>query len=370
MVTSCDYQQKAEQQAYLGLNKKDFQTVVQGDAIDLYILRNANGIEAAITNYGARLVSLLVPDREGKLLDVVLGFDNIADYLAQPSSFGATMGRVTNRIGYGKFALDGDTIRLSKNNGKHTIHGGDEGWRQQVFNAEQPNDSTLVLSYRSPDGESGFPGTVNVKVTYTLTATNALTINYNAKTDKKTVINMTNHSFFNLSGNPERSIMDNLLYVNANSFTPIDSTLIPTGEIQSVKGTPFDFTTPISIADGLARDSLNKQLQYAEGLDLNFVLNTAGNATAPAARLYEPTSGIALAVYTNEPGIQVYTANTMNPAQKGKGGHPFRKHTAVCLETQHFPDAPNKPQWPSIVLEPGDVYHSTCIYKFTLGRTE
>ncbi|MFC6102369.1 aldose epimerase family protein [Olivibacter domesticus] len=361
---SCN-QQKPDSNTQSGLNRQDFQTLVNGDSTDLFTIFNAKGMQVSITNYGGRIVSLLVPDKSDQLLDVVLGFDHIDDYVAMPSSFGATMGRVTNRIGYGQFVLDGDTIKLDKNNGLHTIHGGGSGWRQQVFDAIQPNDSTLILSYLSPDGEAGFPGNVNVTVKYTVTATNALVIDYAAQTDKKTVINMTNHSFFNLSGNPENSILDNILYVNANHFTPIDTSLITTGEILPVAGTPFDFNKPLPIKEAITRDSTNEQLQLVGGLDHNWVLNTAGNPAILAAKLYAPSSGIALEVYTNEPGIQVYTGNMLDGSQSGKGGHPFNKQTAVCLETQHFPDAPNKPEWPSIVLTPDAVYHSTCIYQFT-----
>lgn len=364
IFTSCN-QQKPNLNTQSGLNRKDFQTVVNGDSTDLFTIFNTNGMEVSITNYGGRIVSLLVPDRSDHLLDVVLGFDNIGDYVAKPSSFGATMGRVTNRIGYGQFMLDGDTIKLDKNNGLHTIHGGSTGWRQQVFDAVQPNDSTLILSYLSPDGEAGFPGNVSVTVKYTVTAANALVIDYSAQTDKKTVINMTNHSFFNLSGNPESSILDNILYVNANQFTPLDTSLITTGEIRSVAGTPFDFNKPMNIKRGIARDSANKQLAIVGGLDHNWVLNTGGDPTILAAKLYSPTSGISLEVYTNEPGIQVYTGNMLDGSQSGKGDHPFNKQTAVCLETQHFPDAPNKPEWPSIVLTPENTYHSICTYQFT-----
>lgn len=367
IFASCN-QQKSHLKTPSGLTRQNFQTVVNGDSTDLFTIVNTKGMEVSITNYGARIVSLVVPDKDGRLLDVVLGFDHIDDYLAKPSSFGATMGRVTNRIGYGRFVLDGDTIALDKNNGPHTIHGGGAGWRQQVFDAEQPNDSTLILSYLSPDGEAGFPGNVKVTVKFTVTTANALTIDYAAQTDKKTVINMTNHSFFNLSGNPENSIMDNTLYVNANHFTPLDTSLITTGEILPVAGTPFDFNQPLSIKEGIARDSTNKQLQIVGGLDHNWVLNTGGDPTILAAKLYAPSSGIALEVFTNEPGIQVYTGNMLDGSQSGKDGHPFNKQTAVCLETQHFPDAPNKPEWPSVVLMPENAYHSICTYQFTIGQ--
>jgi len=362
---ACNHTDNNERTTVSGLKRADFQTVVQGDSTDLFVLRNKNGMEAAITNYGGRLISLMVPDKTGKLRDVVLGFDNISDYTAQPSSFGATMGRVTNRIAYGQFILDGDTIKLDKNNGQHTIHGGSDGWRQQVFKANQPNDTTLTLTYLSPDGESGFPGNVSAKVTYTLQANNALAIHYEATTDKKTVINMTNHSFFNLSGDSEQSIMDDILYVNASAYTPIDTVLIPTGQLEPVAGTPFDFNQPLSIANGIARDSTNAQIKQVDGLDHNWVLNTKGDTTQLAASVQDTQTGILLNVYTSEPGIQVYTANSLNGTQKGKGNRTFVKYGAICLETQHYPDAPNQAKWPSVVLNPDDTYQSTCIYQFT-----
>ncbi|QNL49760.1 galactose mutarotase [Olivibacter sp. SDN3] len=367
LLNSCS-QEKATSNNQQPLNRADFQTALQGDSTDLFIIRNDQGLEAAITNYGARIVALWVPDKNGVMQDVVLGFETIDDYLAQPSSFGATMGRVTNRIAYGKFVLDGDTVRLDKNNEQHTIHGGNNGWRQQIFKAQQPNDSTLILTYFSPDGEAGFPGNVNVQVTYTLTAANALDIDYTAETDRKTVINMTNHSFFNLSGDLTSSIMDDILYINADHYTPLDTSLITTGEIRPVADSPFDYRTPMSIREGIARDSAHKQIQLVDGLDHNWVLNTKGEIDVLTAKVYSPASGIGLEVYTNEPGIQVYTGNMLDGSQKGKGGYPLNKQQAICLETQHFPDAPNKPEWPSTVLKPGETYHSKCIYKFTVGN--
>lgn len=351
-----------------GLDKHDFQTVVNGDSTDLYILRNANGMEACITNYGGRVVSLMVPDATGGFRDVVQGFDHIDAYTAQPSSFGATMGRFANRIANGRFVLDGDTVQLDRNSGQHTIHGGGEGWRAQVFAAEQPDDSTLVLSYTSPDGESGFPGEVTVSVTFALNQRNELAISYEAETTEKTIINLTNHSFFNLAGDPAKTVLDHILYVNAMQYTPLDSTLITTGEILPVAGTPFDFTEPVSLGTALASDSSHTQLQLASGIDHNFVLDTDGSIDELAARLYAPSSGIAMEVYTNEPGLQVYTGNMLDGSRTGKEGVPYGKQTAICLETQHFPDAPNKPHWPTTVLEPGNTYTSACIYRFSVVK--
>lgn len=362
VILSC-VQKATNSKVKSSLEKANFETIVNGDSTHLFTLKNPH-MEVGITNYGGRIVSLLVPDKNNSPLDVVLGFDNIQDYLAKPNSFGATMGRVTNRIANGTFVLDGDTIRIDKNNGQHAIHGGSKGWRQQVFKGNQRNDSTLFLSYRSPDGESGFPGNVEVNIQYTLTQNNALRIEYTAKSDKKTVINLTNHSFFNLSGNPQNIVLDDILFVNAGYFTPVDSQAIPTGKIVPVLNTPFDFTTPIKIKDAIKRDSTSEQLRFVSGFDHNWVLDTKGNLNDPAASVYSPISGIKLTVYTDEPGIQVYTANTLDQSQKGKKNIPFRKYGAICLETQHFPDTPNKPSWPSIVLNPGEKYHSTCIYEF------
>ncbi len=364
LVAACVDREPTGMTTKSGLDRTAFRTVINGDSTDLFILTNAAGAEVCITNYGGRVVSLMVPDAQGKLQDVVLGFDHIEEYTSKPSSFGATVGRFANRIAYGRFELDGDTIQLAINSGEHSIHGGHEGWQYQVFDASQPNDTTLILAYTSPGGEGGFPGNVTVEVTFVLTHDHALAIDYTAQADKKTVINMTNHSFFNLSGNPAKTILDNVLYVNAHQYTPLDEGLITTGEVLSVADSPFDFTAPISIGDGVNRDGTHEQLEITQGIDHNFVLNTDRNIETLAARLYSPSSGISLEVYTNEPGMQVYTSNMLDGSRIGKNGVPYHKQTAICLETQHFPDSPNKPYWPSTVLHPGQTYHSTCIYKF------
>lgn len=350
------------------LERKNFQSVVNDKKTDLFTLQNNSGAEVCITNYGGRIVSLSVPDREGQLQDVVLGFDNIQEYVAQPSSFGATIGRFANRIAYGKFLLDGDTVSLDLNNGKHTIHGGAAGWRNQVFDAEQTADSLLVLRYVSEDGEAGFPGEVQVKVTFSLSDDNALKIDYSAETDKKTVINMTNHSFFNLSGNPETTILDHVLLVNADAYTPLNEELITTGELEEVASTPFDFTNPISVKAALQRDSLHPQLQLAHGFDHNYVLRSQGELGALAGEVYSPSTGISLAVYTTEPGLQVYTGNMLDGSRTGKRGIAYHKQTGICLEPQHYPDSPNKPAWPSTILEPDGEYKSSTIYQFGVKK--
>lgn len=292
-----------------GLDRQRFQSVVKGDSTDLYVLTNAAGMEVCITNYGGRIVSVMVPDASGEFRDVVLGFDHIDEYTSKPSSFGATVGRYANRINKGRFTLDGDTVQLDVNSGEHSIHGGSEGWQYQVFDAEQPNDSTLTLSYLSPSGEGGFPGEVRVAVSFIINEHNELAIRYEARTTERTVINMTNHSFFNLSGDPNKTILEDVLYVDASRYSPLDSTLITTGELLPVDNSPFDFRKPTGIGEGMARDSAHGQLKIAQGIDHNFVLNTNGDASTLAAHLYSPQSGIALEIYTDEPGIQVYTGN-------------------------------------------------------------
>ena len=351
-----------------GLSKADFKKEIGKDTTGLYVLKNAAGMEVCITNFGGRIVSIMVPDKAGKMQDVVLGFDSVADYINIPSDFGASIGRYANRINKGLITLDGKTIQLPKNNFGHCLHGGPKGWQYQVYQkVNQINDTTIELTRFSPDGDQNFPGNVTAKVTYTLTKDNAIRINFEATTDKKTVINMCNHSYFNLSGDPKNLITDNLLYINADNFTPVDSTYMTTGEIVTVKGTPMDFTTPKVVGADIAKTDY-VQIKNGNGYDHNWVLNTAGDVTKQAAKVVSPISGISLEVYTNEPGIQVYTGNFLDGKVKGKKGIVYKQRTGICLETQHYPDSPNKPQWPSVILEPGKVYKSTCIYKFGVNK--
>ena len=349
-----------------GLDPQKFQTEVNGKQTQLYTLTNANGMEVCITNYGGRIVSIMVPDKAGEMQDVVLGFDSIADYINIPSDFGAAIGRYANRINQGKLVLDGETIQLPQNNYGHCLHGGPTGWQYQVYTGEQLNDSTLQLTMQSPDGDNNFPGNVTAHVTYTLKGNNSIDIQYDATTDKKTVINMTNHSYFNLSGNPQNSITDNLLYVNADSITPVDSTFMTTGEMLALEGNSMDFRNAKPIADAL--DMANEQVKFGMGIDHNYVLNTKGNIEEVAARLVCPSTGISLEVYTDEPGIQVYTGNFLDGSVKGKKGMVYNQRAAICMETQHYPDSPNKPQWPSVILEPGQTYQSHCIFKFGVEK--
>lgn len=360
---------KKEEKTVSGLLRSDFQTVVNGtDSIDLWVLKNAAGAEVAITNFGGRIVSVMVPDKEGVMQDVVLGYDSISDYLNNPGDFGATIGRYANRIHQGRFVLDGDTIQLPQNNFGHCLHGGPEGWQYKVFKqVRQPDAATLEMTLVSPDGDMNFPGTVTATVLFKLTDDNAIDIQYTATTDKKTIINMCNHSYFNLSGNPANTITDHVLYVNASRFTPVDSTFMTTGAIDSVKNTPMDFSVSKAIGAEINQYEY-AQLKNGNGYDHNWVLDTNNDVAQLAASLVSPLSGIKLEVFTNEPGIQVYSGNFLDGTLTGKKGIVYQQRAAVCLETQHFPDSPNKADWPSVVLEPGQTYNSRVIYKFSVEK--
>ena len=345
-----------------GLNPQDFKT----DSTALYTLTNESGMEVCITNFGGRIVSILVPDKDGEMRDVVLGFDNVSDYYPQnnQTDFGAAIGRYANRINQGRFTLDGVTYQLPQNNYGHCLHGGPTGWQYRAYEAVEADAKHVKLRLVSPDGDNGFPGTVTACVTYTLTPDNAIDIAYEAVTDKATVINMTNHAYFNLSGEPAtHSIEDDILYLNASHFTPVDSTFMTTGEIRAVGNFPVNFTQPKRIGQDINHPTC-KQIRNGHGYDHNWVLDTDGNIKAVAAELYCPATGIDLKVYTDEPGIQVYSGNFLDGTVVGKKGiaYPFR--SAICLETQHYPDTPNKADWPSAVLRPGETYTSHCIFAF------
>lgn len=361
---ACTQGSKQPELTKSGLNPENFAREYNGKKTALYKLVNANGMEVCVTNFGGRIVSIMTPDKTGELRDVVLGFDSVAAYFPENnlSDFGASIGRYANRINQGKIVIDGDTIQLPQNNFGHCLHGGPTGWQYQVYDAQQPNDSTVVLTMHSPDGDNNFPGNVTATVTYTLTGDNAVDIAYSATTDKKTVINMTNHSYFNLSGDPANKITDNILYINANEYTPVDSTYMTTGEIVTVTDTPMDFTTPKAVGQDIEADFI--QLKNGNGYDHNWVLATKGDISVPAVTLESPISGIKLTVYTDEPGIQVYSGNFLDGTQTGKNGKVYQQRTGICLESQHYPDSPNKPEWPSVILEPGQTYTSHCIFKF------
>lgn len=367
-VAGCANKQKeapVEQTTLSGLKKSDFQSVVNGDSTNLYVLTNANGVEVTLTNYGGRIVSVMVPDRDGNMKDVVLGFDKIDDYVNVNNNFGATIGRYGNRIAKGKITVDGVEYQLPQNNFGHTLHGGPQGFDKKVFKAEQINNQTVVFSYLSKDGEANFPGNLDVKVTMTLTDDNAIDLQYEATTDKETVVNLTNHSYFNLNGDGNSTILNDSLTINADAFTPVDDTFMTTGEISPVEGTPMDFRTPTAI--GARIDNYDyAQLKNGDGYDHNWVLNTKGDVTQVAATVYSPVTGIQLDVYTVEPGMQVYTGNFLDGSVTGKNGAVYAKRNAICLETQKYPDSPNKPEWPSPYLKPGEKYSSRCIYKFSV----
>lgn len=347
-------------------NIQAFHQTIDNKEVNIFELKNKAGLTASITNYGGRLVSLLVPDKTGKLRDVVAGFDRVNGYEQSTEPyFGALIGRYGNRIARGKFTLEGKTYDLFINNPPNTLHGGKKGYQAVVWEAKQLDAQRLELSYTSPDMEEGYPGNLKIKVVYELTADNALKITYQAVTDQTTVVNLTNHAFFNLNGEASGSILGHLVRINAAHYTPVDATLIPTGKIDPVKGTPFDFQTPIPI--GARINDHDEQLANGKGYDHNFVLNTH-QMTDPVAEVTGDQSGIVMRIYTTEPGLQFYSGNFMQGKNVMKGGHKDDFRTAFAMETQHYPDSPNQPQFPSTVLKPGMVYESTSIYKFEAQR--
>ena len=350
-----------------GLDPSNFDAEYNGAKTALYTLRNSSGMEVCITNFGGRIVSICVPDKDGKMQDVVLGFDKVQDYFPENNltDFGAAIGRYANRINQGQITIDGETIQLPRNNFGHCLHGGPTGWQYQVYEVVEADSHHVKLLRESPDGDNNFPGTVKAYVTYTLTEKNSIDIQYEATTDKPTVINMTNHSYFNLSGDPARhSIVDDILYVNACNYTPVDNTFMTTGEIALVAGTPLDFGVERRIGDGITADF--EQIRFANGYDHNWCLDTDGDLTWVACELYCPLSGIDLKVYTSEPGIQIYSGNFLDGTVVGKKGVVYNQRAAICLETQKYPDTPNKPAWPSALLRPGETYTSRCIYAFSV----
>jgi aldose 1-epimerase len=353
-------------EAKTNIKKQPFGKTPEGGAADLYTLTNRKGMEAAITNYGGIVVQLRVPDRKGNLADVVLGYDDLDGYIHDKAYLGALIGRYGNRIALGKFSLGGKTYTIPRNNGENTLHGGLKGFNQALWRAtelESNHGPSLQLEYLSKDGEEGFPGNLSVKVTYTLTDENQLKIEYSATTDKETVVNLTNHAYFNLAGAGNGDILQHQVMLRADKFTPVSESLIPTGELRSVQGTPMDFRTPTAVGARIEQD--DQQLKYGRGYDHNWVLESGGSKTPTlAASVYEPGTGRVLEVWTTEPGVQFYTGNFLDGA-KGKGGKVYQRRYALCLETQHFPDSPNQPKFPSTVLKPGQRYHTVTIYKFS-----
>lgn len=342
--------------------KTAFEKTIDNKKTDLFILKNKNGAQAAITNYGGRLVSLLVPDTAGKMTDVVAGFESVEGYQKSTEPyFGATIGRYGNRIAKGHFTLEGKQYKLYLNNKQNTLHGGKKGFQDVVWDAKQLNDTTLELTYLSKDMEENFPGNLKVKVTYALTADNGLKINYEATTDKTTIVNLTNHAFFNLNGAGSGTILNHIVQIDADRYTPVDSTLIPTGKIGPVAGTPFDFRKATAI--GARINAPDEQLKFGGGYDHNYVLNKHTLAV-PIASVKGDKSGIVMEVYTEEPGLQFYSGNFMQSKNSMKNGKKDDYRTAFAMETQHFPDSPNQPQFPSTVLKPGQTYKTQSIYRF------
>ncbi|MBI1280653.1 MAG: galactose-1-epimerase [Anaerolineaceae bacterium] len=349
------------------ISKRPYGTTASGQAVEEYTLTNANGVEGKIITFGGIITSLRVPDRKGSMADVVLGFTNLTDYETKSPYFGALIGRYGNRIGKASFMLDGAQYTLALNDGPNSLHGGVKGFDKKVWSAKEGKSDTgiaLELSYLSPDGEEGYPGNLSVTVTYTLTNDNAIRIDYSATTDKTTVVNLTNHSYFNLAGNGSGTIYDHIVQIYADRYTPVSGTLIPTGELAPVAGTPFDFRSPKVVNGGIR--SGHQQMVYGRGYDHNFVLNRkTDNALEIAARVYDPSSGRAVEVWTTEPAIQFYTSNFVDATLVGSSGGIYRQGDAFCLETQHYPDSPNQPAFPTTTLKPGDTYNTTTVYKFS-----
>ena len=344
----------------MDINCDSFGVTPEGETVEIYTLATASGLTMRVTTYGAIIVSLAVPDRDGQTADVVLGFDALADYIEDSPYFGAVCGRYANRIAGATFGLDGEQYRLAANNDANSLHGGLKGFDKVVWSAEVIEEGAgpaLRFMHTSPDGDEGYPGTLFMEMTYELTGANALRITYKATTDKATHVNLTNHSYFNLAGAGSGDILDHVLVLNADQYTPVDDTLIPTGELCSVEGTPLDFRTPTALGARIGA--------VPGGYDHNFVLRSQGGSLAQIATVLEPESGRVMQVSTTEPGVQLYTGNFLDGHHVGKGGAAYQKHYGFCLETQHYPDSPNQPTFPSTVLRPGDVYSQVTVYKFS-----
>ena len=348
------------------VKKQAYGKMPDGAAVELYSLTNANGMQAGIITYGGTVVSLTAPDRNGKYADVVLGMDDLAGYMKATAFFGALIGRYGNRIGHAQFTLDGNTYKLPANDNGNTLHGGPAGFDKRVWTvvpgSNSPDGPTLELTYVSKDGEAGFPGTLTAKVFYTLTAKNELKIDYTATTDKPTVVNLTNHSYFNLAGQGEGDVLGHEVMIDADRYTPVDDKLIPTGELRPVAGSPFDFTKPTAI--GARIDANDEQIKFGKGYDHNWVLNKGAAVITKAAEVHEPKSGRVMEVWTNEPALQFYTGNFLDGTLQGKG-KTYIHRGAFCMETQHYPDSPNKPAFPTTELKPGATYLTTTIYRFS-----
>lgn len=357
----------SEKKADYLFNKSGFDTTIDGKKTDLYILKNKNGAIATFTNYGGRLVSLQVPDKHDSLVNVVCGFSSIKDYeKAGDAFYGATIGRYANRIAKGKFTLEGKTYSLPLNNGPNSLHGGDQGFDKRVFDATQPDSSTIVFTRISPDMEEGYPGNLTVKVTYKLSDNNSVEMTYEATTDKTTVVNLTNHAYFNLNGEGSGTILDHQVQIFAHNYTPVDSTLIPTGKIEPVANTPFDFVDFHTIGSRIKDDNI--QLKNGKGYDMNYVLDSADKNPHLAAKVIGDKSGIEMTIYTDQPGLQFYSGNFMAGKNTFNNGTTDDHRTAFAMETQHFPDSPNEPSFPSTVLKPGEKYYSKSTFTFSVKK--
>ncbi|HVR69621.1 MAG TPA: aldose epimerase family protein [Vicinamibacteria bacterium] len=351
------------------VTRAPFGALPDGTAVELFTITNASGLEVRVMTYGGIIVSLKTKDRAGKLADIVLGYDDLAGYVKQNPFFGTIVGRYGNRIANGQFAIDGKTYALAKNNGPNHLHGGIKGFDKVVWKAEpfQKDDTAgVVFRHTSPDGDEGYPGTLTARVTYTLTNKDELRFDYHATTDKPTHVNLTQHTYFNLAGDGTRDILGHELTLAADRYTPVDATLIPTGELAPVEGTPFDFRKPHAIGARIGAD--HEQIRHGRGYDHNFVLNRTGADPARLIHVYEPTTGRTLDVATTEPGVQFYTGNFLDGTIKGKSGHVYKQRYGFCLETQHFPDSPNKPQFPTTLLRPGREYQTTTVFAFGARR--
>ncbi|WP_346858200.1 aldose epimerase family protein [uncultured Draconibacterium sp.] len=362
LTVSCTNKQK--QEITMPYSKADFESVIDGKTTHLFTLKNKTGMLVSLTNYGAKIVSIYAPDKNGQYADVLLGFKSIEDYQNYGASHGAVVGPFANRIANATFTIDGETYNLPVNNGEACIHSGPDSWYRKVWDYQE-NENSVVFSLESADGEFGFPGNKKVQVTYTLTDANELKIDYSVTTDKACHFNLTNHSYFNLRGEGNGDILDHIVTINADKSTPVaSSAMIPTGEIVDIRGTDLDFTSPHAIGDRIDND--HPMLQYGIGYDFNYVINKAENKLDFAASAYEPESGRFMEVKTTEPGIQLYTGNHLKGTEIGKAGRPYTKRTGFCLETQHFPNSPNQPNFPSTLLLPGETLNSTTIYKFSV----
>jgi len=351
----------------MSITREPFGETKEGTPVDLYTLKNAGGVEAKIATYGGTVVSLYVPDRQGRMGDVVQGFVTLEEYIEKSPYFGCLIGRYGNRIAEGKFTLEGETYTLACNDGSNNLHGGMKGFDKVVWDAEALESDagpSLELKYLSRDGEEGFPGNLSVTARYTLTADNGLRLDFSATTDKPTVVNLTHHSYFNLAG--EDDVLNHEVMIASDKFTPVDANLIPTGELRPVQGTPFDFTTAKAIGAGIGQD--NEQLKFGGGYDHNWVLNKPEGELGIAARVFDPASGRVMEVLTTEPAMQFYTGNFLDGTLVGKGGQTYMHRSALCMEPQHYPDSPNQPDFPSVVLRPGEEYRNTIIYRFSVAE--